>query len=91
MGIRRGEADRECAWARGSDPGDERGIRCDEQGAEEAGIHFRRIDDLLRIHAGYGHGERPCAGMFLREAEKAFAPVMNKGFGEYCQGRGILF
>src|SRR5438270_13940611 len=40
------------------------GIRRDEQGSEDAWIQFRRIDHLLRLHAGSRNGERPCCALF---------------------------
>ena len=35
-----------------------RGIRRHEQGSEEARLPFRRLNHLLRVHAGHRHGER---------------------------------
>ena len=35
------------------------GVGRDERGTAEEGIPFRRLDDLLRVHAGGGHGQRP--------------------------------
>ncbi len=43
--------------------GEARRIRCHEQGSEEAGVPLCRHDDLLRLHAGRGHGERPQRGV----------------------------
>ena len=34
-------------------------IRCDEQGPVEARLQVRRLDHLLRLHAGHRHGQRP--------------------------------
>ena len=51
-----------------------RGIRRHEQGSEEARLPFCRLNDLLRVHAGYRHGERssshllPLGGNWLRIA-----------------------
>ena len=39
-------------------------IRCHEQRLEEARILFRRHHDLLCLHAGRGHGERPSDWLF---------------------------
>jgi hypothetical protein len=36
----------------------QRDIRCDEQGLAEARLSIRRLNDLLRLHAGYWNGER---------------------------------
>src|SRR4249920_1359715 len=35
------------------------GVRRHEPRAQAARLHFRRLDDLLRVHAGDGDGERP--------------------------------
>ena len=43
-------------------------IRRDEQGSKEARFSFCRLDDLLCVHAGGGHGQRPCAGLFSLKA-----------------------
>ncbi len=34
-----------------------RGVGCDEQGPQEARLQLRRIDYLLRLHAGGGYGQ----------------------------------
>ena len=39
-------------------PARDRGIRRDEQRSREARLPLRRLDDLLRVHAGDRHGER---------------------------------
>ena len=33
------------------------------QGAAEGRLQVRRLDHLLRLHAGLGHGRRPCRGL----------------------------
>lgn len=38
-------------------------IRRDEPRPEEARLPLRRLDDMLRVHAGRRHGERPCGDM----------------------------
>ncbi len=38
-------------------------IRGHEQGASRARLSLYRPDDLLRLHAGDGHGERPCCSL----------------------------
>ena len=40
-------------------PAQNAGIRRHEQGSARARIQIRRPDDLLRLHAGGGHGQRP--------------------------------
>ena len=47
-------------WARSRE---DAGIRRDQQGPEAARIQVRRLDHLLRVHAGHGHGERPPRGL----------------------------
>jgi hypothetical protein len=37
--------------------GQHTGIRCNEQGVEEAGIPVCGLDDLLRVHAGNRAGQ----------------------------------
>jgi DNA-3-methyladenine glycosylase I len=41
----------------------ERRIRRNEQGSEEARLQLRRIDHLLRLHAGRWNGQRPRCGV----------------------------
>src|SRR5208337_621438 len=53
------------------DSGTHPGIGCDEQGFEEAGVQFRRLDHLLCLHAGYRDGQRPRGGVFLLSATNA--------------------
>ena len=43
--------------ARGAGP--DAGVRRDEQGAPAPRLPIRRLDDLLRVHAGRRHGQRP--------------------------------
>src|SRR5690606_3599960 len=35
------------------------GVGCPEQGSAQAGLQLRRSDDMLRLHAGDGTGQRP--------------------------------
>ena len=41
---------------------DDAGIRRAQQGPQEARLHVRRVDDLLRVHAGCRHGGRSRRG-----------------------------
>ena len=40
------------------------GIGRDEQGPEKTRLHLRRLDHLLRLHAGHRHGQRPRGRVF---------------------------
>ena len=50
-------------------------IRRAEQGSEEARLSIRGFDDLLRLHAGRGHGERPHGGLLPFQQETIRMPT----------------
>ena len=58
LAIRRRQAAREQAEVAEAGAGENSRIRCDEQGSEASRIQVRRIDHLLRLHAGGRDGER---------------------------------
>src|SRR5207247_4751333 len=49
-------------------------IGCIERGAEDPWILLRRVDDLLRLHASGGHGQRP-SGELLPLRRGVAAPL----------------
>ena len=63
-----GRADREPPPHAEGRPADDRRVRRDEPRPQEARVHVRRVDDLLRVHAGDGDGERPLGGVFPVQA-----------------------
>ena len=46
------------------DSGEDSGVRRDQQGSEAARLPLRRLDDLLRLHAGGRDGQRPHPRLF---------------------------
>jgi hypothetical protein len=50
-------------WRQVEEAGPHGGIRCDEQGSCEARFNVCWIDYLLRVHAGYGNGQRARCGV----------------------------
>src|SRR5205807_8677744 len=65
-------------------PGDsqpEQGVAADEQGDEKARVCVCRADDLLRVHAGGGHGQRPRGALLPVYAIGAYAA---KTFRRLC-------
>jgi len=67
-----------------------------EQGSEEARVHVRRLDDLLRLHAGGGNGERSHGGVLPQGsglaarfwlADRVFPFPEPKDPGQRCAGR----
>src|SRR5438552_3319655 len=42
----------------------------DEQGLEASRLYLRGLNDLLCLHAGRGHGERPHGGLFPARANQ---------------------
>src|SRR5687768_16297140 len=59
VGVRGRKAAAERLDVNAPGSGDDRGVRCAQQGPEEAGLHVRRINDHVRVDAGCRDGERP--------------------------------
>ena len=68
LAVRRRHAKNQSATIPEGCARDDAGIGCDEPGLEEARLHVRRIDHLLRVHAGRRSGRRPRGDVFQSQA-----------------------
>src|SRR6266850_4380817 len=64
VAVRGRQADRQRVEGGRTGAGRDRGIARDEQGPRQARVPLRGAHDLLRVHAGHRHGERPRHDVF---------------------------
>src|SRR5258708_551628 len=76
LALRRRQAARQ---SRQQGPGEDRAVRCAEQGSAQARLQVCRLDHLLCVHAGRGDGRRPCYRLLPQETVMRTAIIIAAG------------